>query len=267
MNNNGAGQPPAADDHEDHAADVLCVSRVERALFFIIYSVTTPSGASSHSCSTACSATRRCRPGRGAGRGRQGPRPGGEPGGRPRGPRRVEHVPRLVAVAGEEKSSPASTENGNQNAKASGNTKATSGETPPKQGGSAARREPPRPGQRSGQSSRQGASGDRRSGSRSSGKGESRWPTPRQALGRSKRRSPPLPPSSVFIQDQVDVEVLEDPVPSTFSFIRSPARSPVHAPHHPSATVNADATSRPTDQFCDSEPQGSSPNIQKTPKF
>ena len=31
-------------------------------------------------------------------------------------------------------------------------------------------------------------------------KGQVEWPTPRQALGRSKRRSPPLPPSSVSIQ-------------------------------------------------------------------
>jgi spoIIIJ-associated protein len=48
--------------------------------------------------------------------------------------------------------------------------------------------------------------------------------------------------------DQVDIEVLEDPVPSTFGFIGSPARVRVTPRTTPGATANADATSRPTDQ-------------------
>ena len=72
-----------------------------------------------------------------------------------------------------EERSPASTKNGNQNAKAGGNAKATGGKTPPKQGGSAAKGAAQA---RPGQSGRQGTSGNRRSGSRSSGKGKSSGP-------------------------------------------------------------------------------------------
>jgi YidC/Oxa1 family membrane protein insertase len=62
--------------------------------------------------------------------------------------------------------SPATSKNGNRNARAGG-SKAS-----PKQGGSAAKGAQPRPGQ----SGRQGSSGNRRSGSRSSGKGKSSGP-------------------------------------------------------------------------------------------
>jgi YidC/Oxa1 family membrane protein insertase len=88
-----------------------------------------------------------------------------------------------------EEKSPAGNKNGNRNAKAggnvkaggsgntkaggSGNTKATGGKAAPKQGGSPAKGAAQA---RPGQPGRQGTSGNRRSGSRSSGKGKSSGP-------------------------------------------------------------------------------------------
>jgi YidC/Oxa1 family membrane protein insertase len=80
-----------------------------------------------------------------------------------------------------EEKSPAGNKNGNRNAKAggnvkaggSGNAKATGGKAAPKQGGSAAKGAAQA---RPGQPGRQGTSGNRRSGSRSSGKGKSSGP-------------------------------------------------------------------------------------------
>jgi YidC/Oxa1 family membrane protein insertase len=69
-----------------------------------------------------------------------------------------------------EESTPPS-KNGNRSAKAP-NGKASDGKAPPKQGGSAAKGTQPRPGQ----PGRQGTSGNRRSSSRSSGKGKSSGP-------------------------------------------------------------------------------------------
>ena len=73
-----------------------------------------------------------------------------------------------------EEPSPAGNKNGNRNAKAGGNAnKATGGKASPKQGGSAAKGAAQA---RPGQPGRQGTSGNRRSGSRSSGKGKSSGP-------------------------------------------------------------------------------------------
>jgi YidC/Oxa1 family membrane protein insertase len=72
-----------------------------------------------------------------------------------------------------EERSPAGTKNGNRNAKSGGNAKATGGKAAPKQGGSAAKGAAQA---RPGQPGRQGTSGNRRSGSRSSGKGKSSGP-------------------------------------------------------------------------------------------
>jgi YidC/Oxa1 family membrane protein insertase len=68
---------------------------------------------------------------------------------------------------------PAGNKNGNRDAKAGGNAKATGGKAAPKQGGSAAKGAAQA---RPGQPGRQGSSGNRRSGSRSSGKGKSSGP-------------------------------------------------------------------------------------------
>jgi YidC/Oxa1 family membrane protein insertase len=67
----------------------------------------------------------------------------------------------------------AGNKNGNRNAKAGGNAKATGGKAAPKQGGSGAKGAAQA---RPGQPGRQGTSGNRRSGSRSSGKGKSSGP-------------------------------------------------------------------------------------------
>ena len=73
-----------------------------------------------------------------------------------------------------EEPSPAGNKNGNRNAKTGGNAnKATGGKAAPKQGGSAAKGAAQA---RPGQPGRQGTSGNRRSGSRSSGKGKSSGP-------------------------------------------------------------------------------------------
>ena len=72
-----------------------------------------------------------------------------------------------------EERSPAGNKNGNRNAKSGGNAKATGGKAAPKQGGSAAKGAAQA---RPGQPGRQGTSGNRRSGSRSSGKGKSSGP-------------------------------------------------------------------------------------------